>query len=195
MGDPDRRVMMNEEISNIINWTERKMQFALTSRNQLFDFTRYSVVPNVSWGLLNYEVDLLCLSKSGVFHEVEIKISKRDMVADNRKRWNHKDPKIGRLWFAYPMYLVKSILELVPEWAGIVGVEVYLIRGKFIYNTKILKRPRPKKRVFETRKPDEQEIISFLRLGVIRMWSDRSYRDEALGIGGYLDGRMHEEMV
>lgn len=173
---------MINDISSSIKWTEQRMQFALTSEGQLFDFRRYAVVPNVSWGLLNYEADLLCLSKSGVFHEVEIKISKSDMISDSNKKFYHRDPKIGRLWFAYPMYLVNSVLDLVPEWAGIVGVELFLVKDKFIYKTNTIQRPRPNMRHYETRNPDQREIISFLRLGVIRMWSNRAERQEALDV-------------
>ena len=43
------------------------------------------VVPNVSWGLLNYEADVVSLTPSGYATEVEIKVSKADLLADFKK--------------------------------------------------------------------------------------------------------------
>ena len=175
---------MSEEMSSSIKWTEKRMQFALTGEGQLFDFRRYSVVPNVSWGLLEYEVDLLCLSRNGVFHDVEIKTSKADMASDLKKRRFHNDHRVGRLWYAYPKYLLDSVIELVPEWAGIVVVAVYLHDKKFKYLSKVVCRPRPKRRpvVNAQRNPTNDEIQKFLQLGVMRMWSNRSERMEALDL-------------
>ena len=43
-----------------------------------FNLRRNIVVPNVSWGLLSYEADFICCSKSGYLTEVEIKRSWED---------------------------------------------------------------------------------------------------------------------
>lgn len=40
---------------------------------QYFNFRNNVIVPNVSWGLLNHEADLLILNKSGYLTEIEIK--------------------------------------------------------------------------------------------------------------------------
>jgi len=169
-------VRVSEEISSKIKWSEQLMQFVLTGRDRLFDFTRYSVVPNVSWGLLNYEADLLCLSKVGVFHEIEIKISKADMVADNKKRHSHNDPLVGRLWFAVPSHLIDKVLPMVPEYAGLVGVKCVQYSDGKVFRTNVVRRPRPKLRNISYRKPTDREIIKFLRLGVLRMWSNKKER-------------------
>jgi hypothetical protein len=42
------------------------------------------IVPNVSWGLMMYECDLLVMPKSGHLYEVEIKVSKGDLIADKK---------------------------------------------------------------------------------------------------------------
>ena len=157
-----------------MKWTERKMQIALTSRGCLFFFRRYAVVPNVSWGIgLSHEADLLCLSAAGVFHEVEIKVTLADLRAERNKRHTHYNKYIRHLWFAIPDTIDIDAVK-IPDYAGLVVVSMYDVRGKDFFKTKIIRRPRPKRRkgaIYE--KPSERMIEKFLRLGVMRMWSRR----------------------
>ena len=51
-------------------------------------------VPNLSWGLLNHEADLVILTKSGYLTEVEIKRSWEDFKADFKKEHEHKDEHV-----------------------------------------------------------------------------------------------------
>lgn len=160
-----------------IKWTEEKIQSALTSIGNIFDFTRYSSVPNVSYGLLYAgEADLVCLSRAGVLHEVEIKISKSDMLSDLQKKHAHNHEIVQRLWYSFPGYLQDEIEPLVPIWSGIVTVYVSVKNGNLIYKTVVVRRPRPKLRIAnrQNRKPTQEEIIKFLRLGVMRMWSRKN---------------------
>lgn len=56
------------------------MELAVTG---LLNFRVYTIVPNVSWGLgLGHECDLLALDQQRRFTEIEIKISKSDLVRD-----------------------------------------------------------------------------------------------------------------
>lgn len=149
--------------------TEASIQDALTARGALFDFRKYATVPNVSWGLfsaLGHEADLLCLSKSGCFHEVEIKVSKSDLRADKKKRYRliGREPAAVRFrWYAVPWTLAKVALAEVDSKFGVVEIDV---NGK----AKVLRRPKSNR---EARKPTQAEIVQFLRLGVMRMWSRR----------------------
>lgn len=44
------------------------------------------MIPNLSWGLLQYEADFVVVSKSGYLTEVEIKRSYSDFLADFKKK-------------------------------------------------------------------------------------------------------------
>lgn len=55
---------------------------------EYFGVNRNIIVPNVSWGLNLHECDLLIFSKSGYATEVEIKISKQDLLKDKNKNIN-----------------------------------------------------------------------------------------------------------
>jgi hypothetical protein len=86
------------------------------------------VVPNVSWGMSLiteygwqplHECDLIILSKSNYATEVEIKISKADLLADKKKLHRHRHNHIARLFFAVPDCLVDFAIENIPERAGL----------------------------------------------------------------------------
>ena len=51
-------------------------------------------VPNLSWGLLNHEADLVIVNKTGYLTEVEIKRSWEDFKADFNKKHTHNDERV-----------------------------------------------------------------------------------------------------
>lgn len=81
------------------------------------------IVPNVSWGLQLHECDLLVLTPAGIAYEVEIKISKSDIIADKKKPHGHNNKKIGKLFFCVPNPLADFALQHIPERAGLLVVE------------------------------------------------------------------------
>ena len=87
-----------------------------------FNIRRNLIVPNVSWGLFNHECDLLVLRKSNWATEIEIKISKQDLLADKKKKHKHYSNKIRYLYFAVPDYLVEFALNYIPDRAGLFSV-------------------------------------------------------------------------
>ena len=122
----------------------------------------YLAIPNVSWGFLSYEADLLVISKSKYATEVEVKISMSDWKADFLK-YKHRrpDPRIKYQYYAAPMELAERYVELeLPEGWGVVGVED---SGP----TQILKpaiaRPNPKKIT-------DKELLILARLCCFRVW-------------------------
>lgn len=57
------------------------MTWMLLNRCRRLDYRRNTVVPNAYWGLgLTWEADLLVISKAGYLTEVEIKVSKADLL-------------------------------------------------------------------------------------------------------------------
>ena len=180
-----------------IKWTEDVMQVALTRRTALFDFSVYDVVPNVSWGLIRdgHEVDLLCLSKAGVFHEVEIKVSRADLKADKRKATGgHKSTQIHCVWFAVPdvAELVEDALELAPDFAGVVAVHIdnkwtprfdamgdskqQKQKNYQVVTTPVVRKPKMNPLAV---KPTPAEVLKFLRLGCMRSWTRRHELEKA----------------
>lgn len=88
-----------------------------------FNFRTNIIVPNAWWGVgLNHECDLLVLTQSDYAYEVEIKVSKSDLLADLKKPHLHKHKKIKRLYFAIPLSL-KDYCANIPDHAGVLVVE------------------------------------------------------------------------
>ena len=138
------------------------------------------IVPNVHWGANIHEIDLFVLSKSGYAYEVEIKISKADLIKDKEKRHGHIDRlnRIKHLWFAIPEKLVPDI-EHIPERAGIVVVgydiatynkwvgDKLVPYDKVIYPCKVLRQPQ----LLSTHLWSDKDRYNIARLGALRIWS------------------------
>lgn len=137
-----------------------EMEVALAN---YFNFRQNLIVPNVSWGLyLNnstlHECDLLVLTKSNYLWEVEIKVSKSDLIADKKKTHGHINKNIKRLYFAIPEYLKDSI-EHIPKRAGIITVSKNL-------RCSTIRAPRTDKGY----KLKEHEKLKMAMLGSMRIW-------------------------
>lgn len=138
-----------------------------------FHFTRNLVVPNVSWGMLPWEADLLVLTQADFLYEVEIKISLGDVKRDlSKSKWRpqfqHMHDRLIRCrWFAMPKKLSehKDIGVLVPEHAGIIAVDPDLPRH---YAAKVV---RPAKVNRNARKATIHERAQLARLGTLRYWA------------------------
>ena len=101
------------------------------------------IVPNVSWGIAGlHECDILSLSASNYATEIEIKVTKYDLLKDKEKAHNHVHNHITYFYYAVPEGLEDIALESIPGRAGLyvitcnlntydpslVGHEVKLIR-------------------------------------------------------------------
>jgi hypothetical protein len=129
-----------------------------------FGWRQNLIVPNVSWGLGLHECDLLVCSKAGYCTEVEIKISKADLVKDKEKSHGHKSKKIKYLYFAMPEELDRpDVLEHVPGHAGILVVR----ETSYSYHVKKLRDPLKN---IDCRALTEREQYEMARLGALRIW-------------------------
>ena len=82
------------------------------------------VVPNVSWGMVNndgvlHECDIIVLTPASYATEIEIKISKGDLLQDMNKRHCHKHNLIRKFYYAVPENLKQIALDVIPERAGL----------------------------------------------------------------------------
>ena len=117
------------------------------------------IVPNISWGMSLHECDLLVITKAGYAWEIEIKVTKADLINDIKKRHGHHSPKIKNLYFAIPDYLTPYI-ERIPDRAGV------LIVNKR-HRCKEIRRPKSNKNAY---KFSDKERYNVARLGSMRIW-------------------------
>lgn len=126
------------------------------------------IVNGIHWGLnvgtkLMHECDLLSLTKSNYATEIEIKISKSDLLKDKFKKHKHEHPHIKYLWFAVPKKLKEVALQEIPERAGL-----YLLHrwddGRITVHTE--KQPTPRK---DAIKWNDTERNDLMRLGTMRI--------------------------
>lgn len=122
------------------------------------------VVPNISWGMGMHECDLLIMTKAGYCTEVEIKVSKSDLIADLSKKHGHKHKNIKALFFAVPDTLEEVALEHVPKHAGIYVV-MQLKSGK--YRVKVLRGPECNAKAKALTLTEQYNMA---RLGSMRIW-------------------------
>ena len=121
------------------------------------------MVPNVSWGLLEHEADMVIMKASRWADEVEIKVSASDIKADlrkNRGRGHRRSPLIRKLWFAVPEHLADD--PNIPVFAGILKINEHGERVE-VY------RPAPINP--SARKLTDKETYTLMRLGCMRIWS------------------------
>lgn len=140
------------------------MEFAIAV---LVGWRQNIIVPNISWGLgLNHEADLLVLDASNRLTEIEIKISKSDLVADFKKGHSHESAMISRLVYALPLDLLESCMPMIPRHSGIITVEWN--QWAKTYVAKWYRVPKHNKL---KRKPSDAEIKKLMQLGLMRIWT------------------------
>lgn len=141
------------------------------------------VIPNVHWGFLWYEADLIIITKGGYLYEVEIKISKSDLKKDLEKRHKHDSKYIKYLYFAIPQKLEKFI-NYIPDKAGIISVHKREIKKYNSYEFRswenleteiitccnVIRQP---KKLYNY-KIDDKERYRLARLGALRIWNLKS---------------------
>lgn len=131
----------------------------------LFDFRKYIIVPNISWGFHGiHECDLFLISKSNYAYEVEIKVSKADFMKDFEKKHNHKSDYIKEFYYAMPETLYGKVKDQIPEHAG--AIVCWYSYGRV--RARIVKESVANKNAKKISLEDELKI---LRLGTMRIWS------------------------
>jgi len=152
-------------------WTEKTMLKALVGiqSHGLFNSITNLCVPNVSWGFLNYEADLLILTAAGWLKEVEIKTSisdlKRDILKPKHENWECPTNPVSQLFYAMPYGLWEKVKDdpPIPEHAGII-----VVRGMEKYGCD---EPKVAKRHKYARKLFLEEKLDIARLASHRYWS------------------------
>jgi hypothetical protein len=136
-----------------------------------FDYRANLIVPNISWGLLNHEADLLMLSKAGYATEIEIKISKADLLRDQNKRHAHESDIVKAFWFAVPSILKDFALANIPEEAGLLEVWERKAGDSIQRWARMIKAPKLRP---HSRKFSDSEREQLARLAAMRYWDRRA---------------------
>ena len=144
---------------------------------------RWAVCPNVSWGCLSWEADILAVTPAGTVHEVEVKISKADLLRDlNKTKWGYKwqglvhaDGEVNanapirlyvdEYWIAAP----REIMDVAISHAQKLGAGLYV----FSDDTGCVSSPfacRWKRREKTTREKYQITPESIHRLAALRYW-------------------------
>ena len=69
-------------------------------------------IPNLSWGMLPYEADLVVINKTGYMREYEIKRSLQDLKADFKKKCYHNAEQVYQFYYVLPLSIKEKALEL-----------------------------------------------------------------------------------
>ena len=122
------------------------------------------VVPNVSWGFFNHELDL-CIIKNGYVTEVEIKRSWSDFLADFKKDHSHSDPKISYFYYLVPFSIKERVVKYIEDNSIVAdGVYSYQEDGTVIRCCERFSN-------IQNYKLSEVEQLKIAHLGCMRIWS------------------------
>lgn len=133
------------------------------------------IVPNISWGLLTHECDILVVRPSGIAIEIEIKISVADFKKDLTKRHHHKEGRnrISEFYYAMPKNIYEKVKDLINENAGILVCEKYMHESYSHqpYEEVFIKTIRNAKKIPNARKLTEKEMLKVAHLGCMRIFN------------------------
>lgn len=137
------------------------------SVSKYFGIRQNIIVPNISWGLLSHEVDLLVVRKSGIAIEIEIKISLQDFKADFKKQHHHQERlnRITEFYYAMPETLYEKCKDLIPPEAGILTCNRGSWEGAKVY----VKKVRRSIRIKNAKKLTTEEQFKVAQLGCLRI--------------------------
>lgn len=144
-------------------WVSSEIEDAVANH---FGWRQNVIVPNVSYGLMSHEADVVVMKPSGWAEEVEIKISAADIKRDlgkNNGKGHCRDCHMRKLWFAVPEHLAED--PNIPAFAGILSLSR---NGYGSIRVATVRAPELNK---IARKLTASEQLTLARLGCMRIWS------------------------
>lgn len=138
-----------KKIERIGGWTEAEVRRILRKYAFAENSLKYCIE---NLYVFNWESDFLCCTKSGIYYEYEIKVSRSDFRADKKKKNKHlilegvqEDRRPNYFYYAVPEGLIEA--KDVPDYAGLVYIIDYFPFVKEI-------KPAPK--LHQTKFTDEE---------------------------------------
>jgi len=113
-----------------------------------------------------HECDIISLSNSNYATEIEIKISKGDLLKDKEKNHRHEHYLITNFYYAVLKKLVELALTEMPERAGLICVEKIENRGKLYLRAYEIKKAKQKSNAY---KWTDNDCNRLARLGTLRI--------------------------
>lgn len=137
-------------------------------------------VPNISWGMFDYEMDFLVITPSLFMKEIEIKRSWSDFKADFKKTFIHNDKRVKEFFYCVPEVMKDKVAEYCTEDTGIL---CYSEDGG-IYRGRAAKSKN-------AQKLNNDDLIKLTRLSTIRFWmhrddGDKKLKEELIKVKGLL---------
>ena len=134
------------------------------------------IVPNVSWGMLDYEADLLIMNQTGYVMEIEIQRSWSDFLADFKKdEVAHKSEIIYQFWYCVPDEIYskckEKLKEVYPDSIGRPNIISYTDSGMLNFHGKAASYCSGKHRKLYL-----EEQLKLARLGTLRYWNSEFKR-------------------
>lgn len=142
--------------------TTRELEYAIYEK--FYKSTKAILVRSLAGMVVNHEADILLVSKNLYLTEIEIKISISDLKKETKKKHNHQDPKIKRLYFLVPTTILRNAIKLIPEDCGILGA-YRTIRDTI--SIRVVREPKVNK---EAVKISQDELVNIYRLQSLRYW-------------------------
>ena len=152
--------------------TVKEIQQAIVSHGA-WKYRENIFVPNLSWGLLPYEADLVILNKRGYLTEIEIKRSWEDFMADFKKSHTHDAPQVYELYYCLP----KALVDKARAWYKEQGRGEGCDNGNFAVLSYDENGNVTEERGFgwshqpNRRKLFIEEQLQVARLGCMRLWN------------------------
>lgn len=146
------------------NLTIDEIELAIVN-SRIFNKRTDIFVPNVSWGLLNHEADMVIMTKSGYLTEIEIKRSWEDFKADFKKDHEHKDERVYKFYYCVPSSIKEKVIELLKTKDKFPAVLSYSEEG-IVTDLKV-GFPNTNR----GRKLFLEEQLTIARLGCMRVWN------------------------
>lgn len=123
-------------------------------------------VPNVSWGLLNHEADMVVMTKSGYLTEIEIKRSWEDFKADFKKPHEHDDERVYKFYYCVPSSIKDKVIELFKTKHEFIPAVLSYTEEGVVTDLKV-GFPNTNR----GRKLFLEEQLTIARLGCMRVWN------------------------
>lgn len=124
------------------------------------------IVPNVSWGLLNHEADMVVMTKSGYLTEIEIKRSLEDFKADFKKDHQHDDERVYKFYYCVPSLIKDKVIELLKTRHEFIPAVLSYTEEGVVIDLKV-GFPNTNR----GRKLFLEEQLTIARLGCMRVWN------------------------